>query len=45
MAVTPNSVRSTRTLARAVNDGPVVLSWPIARLTGQGDVAHGGAFR
>src|ERR1700722_20753204 len=35
MAVTPNSVRSTRMVARAVNDGPLVLSWPIARLTGR----------
>ncbi len=35
MAVRPNSVRSTRTVALAVNDGPATVTWPIDRLTGR----------
>ena len=34
MAIRPNSVRSTRTVALAVNDGPTTVTWPIDRLTG-----------
>src|SRR6266566_3383644 len=34
MAVTPNSVRSTRTVPLAVNDRWSTVTWPIGRLTG-----------
>src|SRR5262249_44792720 len=34
IASTPNSVRSTRMLALAVNNSPVTFTWPTAKLTG-----------
>src|SRR5206468_13030888 len=40
MAVTPNSVRSTRTEALAVNDRSSAVTWPIDRLTGR-ETSHG----